>query len=110
MIHDFGASAIGRDWQSTSDDFPQRGKVWLNLVEPLRAAVTKAKAGDHLIEDQQRAVPLRYFSQSFKKSRRRRNHPHVCRYRLDYYRGNFAGMSPESLLHGGKIVVRNIQR
>ena len=68
-FHDVAASAIGRHRQPPADNFPEYGQVRPNAEGILRAAIGDAEAGDHFVENQQRAVALRDFAQALKKSR-----------------------------------------
>ena len=59
VVHDVGPAAVGADRQAAADDLAQRGQIGRDAEQRLGAAIGHAKAGHHLVEDQQRAVPLR---------------------------------------------------
>ena len=58
LLHDVAPAAVGADGQAAADDLAERGEVGRDAVELLRAAAREAEAGHHLVEDEQRAVPL----------------------------------------------------
>ena len=56
QVHDLGAPAEGRERQPAADDLPEHGQVGRDAEALLRAAARDPEAGDHLVEDEQRAA------------------------------------------------------
>ena len=53
LLHDVAPSAECADRHAAADDLAERGEIRAHAVERLRAAQGDAKAGHHLVEDQQ---------------------------------------------------------
>ena len=109
-LHQVLPAAIGGYGQAAADDFAERGQIGLDAEMSLRAAVAKPKAGDHLVENQQRAVAPREASQSFEESRRGRNHAHIGGHGLDDHRGDGIAVRAEDALDGVQVVVGSVER
>src|SRR3984957_20058003 len=109
-FHDVPAPAVGRHGQPAADNFPQRGEIRADAVEFLCTAVTDAKAGDHFVENQQRAIALGDFAQAFEKAERGRRNAHVRGHRFDNHRRDFSRVLLEDFLDGVGVVIRRVQR
>ena len=57
-LHHVAAAADGADRQPAADHLAERREVGRDVVLGLGAAGVEAEAGDHLVEDQQRADPV----------------------------------------------------
>ena len=55
-VHEVGPAAVGADRHAAADDLAERREVGPDAEARLGAAGTDAEAGDHLVEDEQRAV------------------------------------------------------
>ena len=86
-LHQLGATAEGRERQTAADDLAEDGQVGQDAVALLRAAARDAEAGDHLVEDEQRAGRVAQLPQRLEEAGLRRNDAHVARDRLDDDRG-----------------------
>ena len=95
-VHQLSRAAVGRGGQTSADDLAERGEIGLDAIKRLRAAETQAESGDDLVENKQRAVPARNLTQAGEKTRRRRNHTHVCGDRFDDHRGDGVRMRGEN--------------
>jgi hypothetical protein len=56
--HDVGPAAEGRRRQPAAHDLAEGEQVGRDAVEAVPAGAGDAEAGHHLVEDEQRAVPL----------------------------------------------------
>ena len=109
-VHQLGPSAVSSDEQSAADDLAQDGQVRLHAVKLLRPTRCNAEARDHLVEDQQRTIPLGQLAKPREEPAERRNHSHVGRDRFDDHGGDLAGMRLEQRLDGSQVVVDRDQR
>ena len=69
---------------------PKRGEIGRDAEARLRAAERDAEAGDHLVEDQQRAVAIAQRAQPAQEALGRKHQTHVPGDRLDDDRGDLA--------------------
>ena len=81
------------------------GDVGLDAVQLLRAARRDAEAGDDLVEDQQRTVPLGDLAQELEVAGLRRDDAGVRLNRLDQHRRDVGAVLGEELLHVLAVVV-----
>ena len=82
-VHHLGAAAERRERQAAADDLAEDRQVGQDAEALLRAAARDAEAGDHLVEDEQRAARRRRAPQRLEEARRRRDDAHVPGDRLD---------------------------
>ena len=110
MLQDGSVAADRADRQSSPDNLAQAGEVGADAGQGLPAAVCKTESGDHLVEDQKRAVLSRDFPQGFEESRARRHDPHVSGDRLDNDAGDLLPETGEYFANGVGIVEWNRNR
>ena len=79
QLHDLGPAAERRERQAAADDLAEHRQVGQDAVPLLRAAAGDAEAGDHLVEDQQRARDVAEPAQRLEVARLRRDDAHVRR-------------------------------
>jgi hypothetical protein len=101
LIHDRRTTAVGADGQATAEDFSEARQVGRDPADRLIAAEPDPEAGDHFVEDQQRANAVRDASQSGEKTGQRRDHAHV---RSDRFHDDCRGLVVAGGFHGGEIV------
>ena len=82
-LHYLAASAVAAHGQAAADNLAQGGDVGHDAVQPLRPARAHAEAGNHLVENQHRAVVGGHAAQALEEAGRGRHHAHVARHRLD---------------------------
>ena len=109
-LHDVAPAAEGADRHAAADDLAESGHVRADAVELLRAAAGDAEAGNHLVEDQQRAVSRSHSSRRVEEALRRRHAVHVAGHRLDDDAGDLRADLPEHLAHLLRIVVVELTR
>src|SRR5207249_3661559 len=103
-------TAIRADGQAAADDLAQACEIGPHAVQLLRASERDAKAGDDLVEDQQRTVLRSDLAQASEESRRGSHHTHVARHRLDDQCRDLRAARREQLAHRGQIVERQRER
>ena len=103
QIHDLRPAAEGRKRQPAADDLPQHGEIGEHAVPLLRAAACDAEAGDHLVEDEQRARHVAEPAQHLEVAGLRRDDAHVRRDRLHDDRGEPLAVAEHGI--GGRIGV-----
>ncbi len=81
--HDLPAAAERRQRQPAADDLPEDRQVGPDAVALLGAAAGDAKAGDHLVEHEQRARDVAERAQRLQEAGLRRDAAHVAGHRLD---------------------------
>ena len=82
-LHQLGPAAERRRRQPAADDLAEDRQVGRDAVALLRAAAGDAEAGDHLVEDEQRAARVAERPQRLEEAGRRRDDAHVAGDRLD---------------------------
>ena len=82
-LHHVGAAAERRRREPAADDLAEDRQVGEDAEALLGAAAGDAEAGDHLVEDQQRAGGVAERAQRLEEARRRRDDAHVPGHRLD---------------------------
>ena len=70
QLHHVGAAAERGERQPAADDLAEDRQVGRDAVALLRAAAGDAEAGDHLVEDEQRARRVAELAQRLRGSRR----------------------------------------
>ena len=106
-IHDVTASAKRAHGQSAADDLAETRQVGLDTETFLRPAPGKTKAGHHFIENQQRAVVCRDFSQEFKVARLGQIQTGVARHRFDDDAGDLSLVGFKRGFDGVGVVERH---
>ena len=86
-LHQLGAAAERGRRQAAADDLAEDRQVGHHAEALLRAAAGDAEAGDHLVEDEQRAARVAEQPQRLEEAGRRRDDAHVAGDRLDEDRG-----------------------
>ena len=81
------AAAERREREAAADDLPEDRQVGPDAEALLRAAAGDAEAGDHLVEDEQRARGVAERAQRLEEPGLRRDAAHVPGDRLDEDRG-----------------------
>ena len=110
QIHELGAPAERGERQPAADDLAEHGQVRRDAEPLLRAAARDAEAGDHLVEDEQRAARVAQAAQRLEEARRGRDDAHVRRDRLDDHRRDPLAVLDERLRRGVEVVVRDDDR
>ena len=110
LRHQIRPAAVGADRQPATDHLAQRDQVGSHAKTRLGATQRNPKAGHHLVENQQRTVPVAHPAQAFQKPRLRQHAAHIARHRLDDHRRNISAATGEQSLHRGQIVIRRRQR
>ena len=87
QVHQVGPAAVCGDGQATADDLPEHREVGADSESLLGAARCHTEAGDHLVEDQERAVAVAQVPQTREEPLCRSNHAGVAGDRLDDDRG-----------------------
>ena len=72
-VHNLAARGDGGEREAPADDLPQRGDVGRYAVVFLRAAVSEAEDGDHLVEHEQDAVAVGEVAQPLQEAGLRRD-------------------------------------
>ena len=72
LLHHLGAAAERGERQAAADDLPEHRQVGRDAEPLLRAAARDAEAGDHLVEDEQRARRVAEQPQRLEEARARR--------------------------------------
>ncbi len=83
VLHDLGATTNGADRQATADHLAEAGEIRAHVVLGLRPTRADPEAGDHLVEDEERADTVARCPKSGEKPGRRCHDAHVRRDRLD---------------------------
>ena len=109
-LHQRPRPAVGADGEAAADHLAERGEVRGHAVAFLRAAAPEAEAGDHLVEEEQRAVPVAEPAESFEEAGPRLDEPHVSRHRLHDDAGDGGRVGVEDGLDGREVVERRQQR
>ena len=108
VIHDFGAATIGRQGQAAAHDLTEAGQIRANAIKRLRASIGDAKAGHHLVENEQRAVLRGDSAQFLQEAGFRQDEARIGRIRLDDHTGDLVAFFLKQLLQGrfvrGRIV------
>ena len=110
LLHDLAATAVCADRQTPADDLAQAGQIRCDAEAFLRPTQRNAKAGDDLVEDQERPLLACHGAQMLEESGLGRNHTHVARHGLDDHRRDLAWMGLEGVTHGRQVVVRHRHR
>ena len=107
--HQLARTAVRADREPASDDLAQAREIGPDSVARLRASPRDAEAGDHLVEDEQRAVAGAEVAQASEKARRGRDHTHVAGHWLHDERRDTPGMGFERGLDRREVVERHGQ-
>lgn len=78
-LHVFGFAAVGSHGQAAADDLAEHGQIGRDAKAGLRPAVFRAEAGDHLVDDEQRAGAVAQGAQALEKAFFRQDQTHVGR-------------------------------
>ena len=78
-VHQVGPAAVRPDRHPAADDLAQRGEVRPDAEPRLGAAGPEPEPGDHLVEDEQRAVGAGRLAQVLEEAGRRRRRPRCSR-------------------------------
>ena len=101
QAHELAPAGERRDREAVGERLAEGGEVGDDVVQLLRAAVVPAEAGDHLVEDQQRAVGVAQALQRVQVARRRV----LGARRLEDQRGDPPGVLLEQRRGAGQIAV-----
>ena len=82
-LHQLGATAERREREAAADDLAEDRQVGPHAVQLLRPAARDPEAGDHLVEDEQRARRVAERAQRLEEAGLRRDDAHVPGDRLD---------------------------
>src|SRR6185312_11440213 len=104
VLHDVAPPAVSRNRKTPADHLAERGEVRPDAVQLLRAARRHAEPGHHFIENQQCAMLRGNGPQRLKKSRNRRNAPHIAANRLHNHRRDLCSMHLERALQRLHII------
>ena len=103
-LHDLARAAQGRDRITAAHGLAQNRDIGLDAELLLRAAGGHAHAGDHFVEDQQRAVVVRQRAGDFQKVIVRGNDAGIAHHRLHDHGRHVVGMIAQALFQGlGRI-------
>ena len=103
--HDVRSAAESGQRQAAADDLPQHGEVGQDAEPLLRAAAGDPEAGDHLVEDEERAGVVARRPQRLQEPRLGRNDAHVSRHWLDHDRGEALAVPLDGRGDGAVVVV-----
>ena len=104
-LHQLGAPAKGRGRKAAADDLAEDRQVGRDAVALLGPTPRDAEAGDHLVEDEQRAARVAQHPQRLEESRRGRNDAHVARDGLDENRREPLAVLRDGCSDGVDVVV-----
>ena len=104
-LHQLGPAAERRSGQAAADDLAEDRQVRHDAEALLRAAARDAEAGDHLVEDEQRAARVAEQPQRLEEAGRGRDDAHVAGHRLDEDRGEALAVLRDGGRHGVDVVV-----
>ena len=110
MPHHVGRAAEGADRKPAADDLPEHRQVGADAEPLLRAAARDPEAGDHLVEDEQRARRVAELAQRLEEARRGRDDAHVPGDRLDDHAREALAVALERPGGGVDVVVRRDDR
>ena len=108
--HQVGPAAVGPDREPAAEDLPEARQVGPDLEELLRAPLRQAEAGDHLVEEEERALPVGDLPEPLEEARLREDDAHVRGDRLDGDDGDPPRVLPEEPLDGVEVVVLRRER
>ena len=104
-VHQLGAPAESADRHAAANHLAEHGQVRAQAVALLGAAGTDPEAGHHLVEDEQRAVPVAQRAQGLQESGLRQDAAHVAGDGLDDRGGELPAARGEAGLDIGGVVV-----
>jgi len=88
LVHDVGATAERRERHAPAEHLSEAGQIGGDPGKLLHAASRDAEAGNHLVEDEQRAEAARKLAQCLEETGFRQHDAHVADDRLDDDRGD----------------------
>ena len=106
----FARAAVGTHRESAADDLAERREVGLDAGEIGGAASRDAKAGDHLVEYEERTVLARDVAQQLKERLPLQQEAVVRRNGLDDHGGNARALALEERRDGRVVVERQHAR
>jgi hypothetical protein len=107
LPHDVGAASVRAHRQPSADHLAQARQIGIDPEPLLRAAARDAKAGHHLVADEEPSRAPRLLAQRLEETWTRQQHAHVAHHRLDDGRRRlFSLRSPEVVAHRRCVVVR----
>jgi len=104
-FHDVGTPGDGADRIAAADDLAEQGQIRGDAEQRLRAAIGQPHR-DHLVEDEEDAVPLRQAAQKIQEIAGGRDDPARTHHGLDDNGREIGGVPLDDALHGGRIVER----
>ncbi len=110
QLHDFVASRDHTQRESGSHCFAECREIRRNAVKPLRAVQVNPKPSDHLIEDQDDAVPRGKLANRRQVPFPGKNASPVAQDRLHDYAGDLVSMPANRILDSARIVPRQQER
>jgi hypothetical protein len=99
--HDVLATSDGAQRIAIGDGLAEHAQVGAHARDRLVAATARAEAGLHLVEAQQRSVPVAQRTQSREVAGRRGQHPDVLQRRLGEHAGH--GVPAQHVLDRGEV-------
>ena len=109
-LHDLPPPAVGAHRHPRADDLAVGDEIGLDAVPLLRAAERQPEAGDHLVENERRAVFVAEPPQPLQKAVGGFHHAHVGGDRLDDDRRDFPRILREEPFDASEVVVSGGQR